>query len=922
MSRCLIKAKSLATLGGSFSRAVPAGALLALALISACGDRTGGSSPSFRYRVDQRLVTSSPPVLDRTQLYPLDLRLNWTFGSAADLDPWVIADLDAPRHDDRRSSFEVLGAKPSMTRETRLSAGDVDYLELKIGGLRKGVLELSWAGADGRFSRERQLRRRILRSTGNRPATIRLDLVSHPHWVGTVTKIRFSLPAAQDRRLILESIKLLATNGAQGPFPEVLDREWKLELDHDARPGFPCPPGTVVQREVTIPENGALAFAYGVDGAVNQPVVFTIRVDKPNDVSRVVFSQSLDPRRDGTDRWFEEVVEMGSISPGAAVLQLETTCQAELPAGRSLAAFADIRILSREAPSDPPNIILIVLDTLRADRLSCYGHTRETSPFLDRWAEESAVVFENAVAQAPWTLPSHVSLFSGLDALRHGVNSNRPAPRGLSMMAERLQAAGYSTSAITGGGFLGPSFGLDQGFDTFRYWPELSQSGEMEDGSRRALSWFERRRNQRFFLFFHTYQVHGPHRRHEPFFSDFARESNRGFPDVRFISRHHGQRMLQFPGDYYVAIDRATGRENTDLSHDELAVLRTMYDSAIAAADAHLRELFQQLDLLGLRNDIMIVVTSDHGEALGEDGRAGHHYLDEYNIMVPLIMQLPGGLGAGSRIDKQVRLTDVLPTILDVAEVEVDEPVDGVSLVPTISGSGDEPPDAAWIYSASNNLGVAMRLDNRLKYSLNDSAWDCLVGREQLFDLENDPSEDHDLSDSCSRTPALRQRMERAILERHEGFRLTLRNDGGGILHGTIDGAIRSLRRVKSADSRFRGLRWNESAPPTFRLMPGESTTLLFDSIDVGSAEIAGTYSSSRAGAHHTFRKIVDLAALPVSGCGLTLTGNGWRDATELSDVAIGFWLWDAGHLDRRPVQTTSDPEVLEQLRALGYIDE
>ena len=160
------------------------------------------------------------------------------------------------------------------------------------------------------------------------------------------------------------------------------------------------------------------------------------------------------------------------------------------------------------------------MDDLRADHLSLYGYRKVTSPNIDSWAGHHGVTFSNVVAASPWTLPSHVSLLSGLDALSHGVNFPQDAAgKDVLFLAEALREAGYRTGAVTGGGFLRPEYGFHQGFDRFRWWPgEIGHPDELDDGLDTALRWIETWADGPFFLFFHTYEVHSPFHRREPHF--------------------------------------------------------------------------------------------------------------------------------------------------------------------------------------------------------------------------------------------------------------------------------------------------------------------------------------------------------------------------------------------------------------------
>ncbi len=256
-----------------------------------------------------------------------------------------------------------------------------------------------------------------------------------------------------------------------------------------------------------------------------------------------------------------------------------------------------------------------------------------------------------------------------------------------------------------------------------------------------------------------------------------------------------------------------------------------MYDSAVAYADTEVGRLIDHLAGLGLRGRTVLIVTSDHGEALGEDDRAGHSYLEDYNLLVPLLIELPDGRGAGARIDRQVRLTDLAPTILDAVGLGPRFGDDGVSLLHLIDGASPQVPDEAWTYAPSSNRGLALRLAGRLKYCFNDTAWRQLHGEERLVDLELDPAERHDRAARDPRTPGFRALVGSALLDQHRGPRITIRNAGPGMLRGKLRGAFAAHDRVKAA--RLGGVvRWESSTAPTFFVGAAQELTLLLSSPD------------------------------------------------------------------------------------------
>lgn len=431
--------------------------------------------------------------------------------------------------------------------------------------------------------------------------------------------------------------------------------------------------------------------------------------------------------------------------------------RARRPAAGALPLAALLHLLVSCAPAGPaPGLVLVVLDTLRADRLGCLGNPRPSSPHLDALAREG-VLFEGAVATSSWTLPSMAALLSG--RVPTGAVFDRRLRRSL---VEQLSAAGFETAAFTEGGYVSAAFGLDRGFALFR-----EQEGEVrllgggatggggiERTFARAAAWLRQVGDRPFFLLVHTYEVHAPYRRRH--FASGPPPPGLGptfeLSDVVRIRR--GQLAL--------------GRR-------EREYLAALYDGGVLEADRHVGALLAELRRLRLDARTTVAVTSDHGEDLG--GRfprfAGDHghALYEEQIRVPLLLRGPD-LPAGLRIPDPVRLVDLLPTLLDLAGVEVPEGLEGRSLLPLLRGASAPPPDT--LLRTTGEAGKPARVGlrtERFKLLVSDPLARPRTPAVELFDLERDPGERENLA---AARPALRdelrQRLEAArVRERAEG---------------------------------------------------------------------------------------------------------------------------------------------------------
>jgi arylsulfatase A-like enzyme len=328
--------------------------------------------------------------------------------------------------------------------------------------------------------------------------------------------------------------------------------------------------------------------------------------------------------------------------------------------------FADIP--SEGIKSDKGwNVILISIDTLRADHLHSYGYERKTSPHIDKLASEG-VLFKNHIAAAPATLISHASMFTSLNPSVHKAEARtRTVLDGrFTTLAEFLKKEGFMTTAFTGGGQMNKAFGLDQGFD--RYDDENDGNG-LPYAIDKVLDWLKRHKNQRFFLFFHTYQVHAPYSPPPPY-------------DELFYPAYKGNLGKKIEGEILTQInEKVLPIEQEDLRH-----IVALYDGEIAFTDAQLGRLFDELKALGLWEKTLIVLTSDHGEEFDEHGIVGHHghTLYEELLKIPLIIKFPDSSFRGVIVYQQSRGIDIFPTIIDILGFRKPKPIQGISLLPLI----------------------------------------------------------------------------------------------------------------------------------------------------------------------------------------------------------------------------------------------
>jgi arylsulfatase A-like enzyme len=359
-------------------------------------------------------------------------------------------------------------------------------------------------------------------------------------------------------------------------------------------------------------------------------------------------------------------------SATALLLALACAC------GSSAEDAADGDLRFGQAP-----VLLISIDTLRADRLGCYGYERETSPVLDAFARE-CVLFEEVYATSCKTAESHMSLFTSLPVSAHGV-SNASARLNLEirelgknrlMLAQVLRRAGYWNSAIVCGGNVHPQMGFARGYEG-RFDSGLRDVSVIVD--RVLAEWDEGLAQPRpAFVFMHTYQVHGPYTPPAEYRKRFA-------PALRGVigQRIAGLESLSF-GE--IGLSEGTGFWDglEDFGPEEAAALSDLYDAEIAYTDHELGRLFDGLAERGVLDRMLIVILSDHGEEFAEHGEYQHDQLYTETLRVPLMIRLPGGRLGGTRVRGQTSLVDVMPTLLELLELQGPETMTGQSLVPAM----------------------------------------------------------------------------------------------------------------------------------------------------------------------------------------------------------------------------------------------
>lgn len=400
---------------------------------------------------------------------------------------------------------------------------------------------------------------------------------------------------------------------------------------------------------------------------------------------------------------------------------------------------------TEEEPQNLKNVILVSLDTLRADRLGAYANPHGLTPEMDRIAAEGTL-FEHAYASYPSTLSSHVSLFTGFHPTQHGIlsGSSSKIPTDAKTLARAFSGAGYQTAAFTENAYVASGWGFAAGFDRYHDGADLVQRGEFTGEADKtfslALDWLETRANAPFFLFVHTYKVHNPYNPTEEQILKLQQE--RG-------SHYRGYFGTEFNGESEIGFNLG----KVALSRRDREQIELLYDAEVVALDAQVGRLQRTLEKLELADDTLLVLISDHGEEFFQHGFVGHgKSLHQQVLRVPMILRLPNRVPAGRRISDPVGLIDLGPTISELAGIGY--PYDRAparSLVNEIMGTATGP--ARPVFSELRATSVACE-DPRTDFakpcpydavSVREGSFGfihrAVAGSSELFNYEDDPEE-------------------------------------------------------------------------------------------------------------------------------------------------------------------------------------
>jgi arylsulfatase A-like enzyme len=423
----------------------------------------------------------------------------------------------------------------------------------------------------------------------------------------------------------------------------------------------------------------------------------------------------------------------------------------------SIAAITFLLYIGKHLFIKKPNVIILSIDTLRADHLSCYGYPRITSPNIDAFAKNS-VLFQKSISQAPLTVPAHMSIFTSLTPPVHQIVSNdevgyNPIGKNLNTLGAKIETLplvmkrnGYFTVGLHGGGNVSPEFGFDRGFDAYKLWGDMFKADERISDVREAIS-ASKKKSAPLFIFLHHYICH------DPYFNS-PQESR-------------GTDLNKCREEFWQKFDLSNARQREQVV--------SLYDGAINYSDYIFGKLIETLKKENLYDNSIIILVSDHGEEFYEHADKLHWRLFTETLHVPLIIKFPRNLYAGKVISSAVRSMDIMPFLFDFLNIKSRNLIQGVSFLPLLSkGSGYGP--CVTSYSLSNdkdNQWAVRLLKNGFAYSNQHSH-----GVNQwLFNEDNDPYEAKNIVDSHPEITNQMSLFSRIVLEKDAIIRNKIGNN-------------------------------------------------------------------------------------------------------------------------------------------------
>ncbi len=664
-----------------------------------------------------------------------------------------------PPHVPEPLSFDVSVGSASawIVFQARNESSSVPHLEVSLGGVWKTSLEIAAP----------EWKTYCLALGGIQPGTLTLALDGTRSSVPAffIRNLRVCDPARITVRLKASSpspaihyhpedpvASLLSATAPKQPSDPVRspwniydeDERWvrTAELNGTVRTCAFLPSPSEITFETEAPPGSALKFYPTIQNPLDpqRPGKATLKVhiSSQQSFTPLDWEHTLTAGSPAANSFWEDGVTLplpGNLHGPLSVTFSSETISPASPSQPLLVGEPGIIPAEKIGKPHPRSIVLICIDTLRADSVSCLGCPRKTTPWIDQFFGEGGVRFTNAQAPCTWTFPSHASLFLSQYVSRHGAGTDDvQIGSEVSMLAELFAERGYETSAFVDGGFMGASYGFSQGFGRYD-----QTGGHLASILPRCTDWLERRdRAIPLFLFLHTFDVHAPYNK--------APESFREMfitPDMLIPPTDE----LKIPEATLLRSANEAAEKGKPLFDGRYAPYwRALYDGGVRYVDQQLEEWYEKVLTEELLADPLIILISDHGESFYEHGSWGHTWnVYEELARVPVLFHFPGQAHAGVIRSDRVSLVDLPPTLFEYLGWEAPESWQGESLLPLIQGTASR--DNEHVYtelSRSPFIFSASYLRNRklietMKIPLERG--EQLTSSHEVYDLESDPGE-------------------------------------------------------------------------------------------------------------------------------------------------------------------------------------
>jgi arylsulfatase A-like enzyme len=508
------------------------------------------------------------------------------------------------------------------------------------------------------------------------------------------------------------------------------------------------PNSVVIYRNVPVYINARLQFGIGMRPTAwdkgGGSVIFEIEVMNRRGEVKRLYQREIDPKKNlDHRRWFDEEIDLKEFNGQNVTFFFKTRSPSPEDRASSWVGWSWPRVISEgkilrvKKGEEQPNILLITIDTLRADHLSCYGKNTLRTPISDMLAEEG-VRFNQVYSQSHITSPSHLALLTSKYPIRH-VRDNNPcivSPE-LKNMAHLLSRKGYTTFGIVSVELFNPYWCVNIDRDFKYYYPVWGNNRIGAQGRDIFHDWLKDHYSKRFFGWIHLFDPHAPYippRSHYKMYYQGDEKSLSGT----------SMRQAEFPvffKDNVAWLDGVT----------DIAFPVAQYAAEVSYVDSVVGDILQDLDNYGLLEKTLVILTSDHGESLTEhDIFFDHQSLYDPILHIPLIMRYPTKLPRGKVIESLAMSIDVLPTVFDLLGYEIPGDIDGKSLLPLIRGEAGDIHDA--VFSEHVDGTQLMVRTRKWKYikSLKDwhytGRFSIKKGQIELYDLENDPEESKNIA--------------------------------------------------------------------------------------------------------------------------------------------------------------------------------